>query len=255
MTLKETQEELSRVQKESKLLIEKKDKEIELLKNDLANNVNSNSQIDKLNETINYLQNRVRALERLPEINPNGVISYDQHNRIVNEKDQIIQNHLKTINNNITTISQMENDMNKFKAQSISDKQNYEKLIQEANKQINQLSNLISEKYRKNSRHSPLFVSDFSHSLINEDKIKQLNIENESMKKELLSVKGNNNPCMKHIQEINMLNQRILEKDQILKRYENEISNNKNQLEEREVLYLYLYFRKHVKNICVLLIV
>lgn len=92
------------------------------------------------------------------------------------------------------------------------------------------------------NRHSPIIsTTNLTHNLVSQEKIKMLNYENESMKMELLSIKGNSNPCVKHIQDIKMLKQQVNEKDNEIKKDENEIKTLKELLEEREVYILFIY--------------
>lgn len=86
------------------------------------------------------------------------------------------------------------------------------------------------------SRHSPIIATtNLTHNLVSQEKIKMLNYENESMKMELLSIKGNSNPCVKHIQDIKMLKQQVSEKENEIKKDEQEIEELKKILEERDV--------------------
>lgn len=129
------------MQKETKLLVESKNKEITLLKSQLLGHETNETKIKELNSQIEKLQLQLKNLENDSKVivekddkkdKGKKMISLDQHKKLMNEKDNLIKLHLKTIDKKIELINQVQVDLNELKVKSMNDKQNLESQLLDA---------------------------------------------------------------------------------------------------------------------------
>lgn len=126
-------------------MVDSKNKEIALLKSQLVNHETNESKIKELSATIEKLQLQLKNMENNQNViveknNENDnkkdkgkkMITLEQHKKLMNEKDNLIKMHMKTIDKKIELINQIQIDLNELKAKSMTDKQNLESQLLDA---------------------------------------------------------------------------------------------------------------------------
>lgn len=126
-------------------MVDSKNKEIALLKSQLVNHETNESKIKELSTTIEKLQLQLKNMENNQNViveknNENDnkkdkgkkMITLEQHKKFMNEKDNLIKMHMKTIDKKIELINQIQIDLNELKAKSMTDKQNLESQLLDA---------------------------------------------------------------------------------------------------------------------------